>query len=512
MTKLTTILTDQLENNLNENLFKDENMQQWFTGQDIKDDVTALQKVFTDNKIGHGDQILVCMPNSAVFPAINQAAWNLGIIVHPISPSTPIAKLQEDRAKRLYPGMLLMPELAKAWTGSEWRTELLNLHTSPELHFVLDEDQLSKRDAADMTPVTDDDLGLIMNTSGTTGEPKRVGLTQSMLLNAAQHDALSNHMDEHDIAMVTMPMFHINAQVITTLATRVSGGKVLVTEKFSASRFWKQIHDNGVTWVSVVPTIVSFLLLNEKANAAYEELKDGINLRYVRSSSFALPEERKELFEKRFDTQIVEGYGMTESASQCTINPFDAPKIGSAGKAFGTDVAILADDKITHDANVKGEIVIRGDHVITRYMDPKRDAFKDGWFLTGDLGYFDEDAYLFVKGRKKEIISRGGEKVAPAAVENTLSELDFIEQLAVIGMPDDLYGEEVTAVLVSTTPGLNEADQRQTIFDYAKDHLAKFEAPTRVEFVREFPRNITGKVLRPKLRDQLLMAGEQNEA
>lgn len=363
-----------------------------------------------------------------------------------------------------------------------------------------------------MTPVTDDDLGLIMNTSGTTGEPKRVGLTQSMLLNAAQHDAVSNHMDEHDIAMVTMPMFHINAQVITTLATRVSGGKVLVTEKFSASRFWKQIHDNGVTWVSVVPTIVSFLLLNEKANAAYEELKDGINLRYVRSSSFALPEERKELFEKRFDTQIVEGYGMTESASQCTINPFDAPKIGSAGKAFGTDVAILADDKITHDANVKGEIVIRGDHVITHYMDPKRDAFKDGWFLTGDLGYFDEDAYLFVKGRKKEIISRGGEKVAPAAVENTLSELDFIEQLAVIGMPDDLYGEEVTAVLVSTTPGLNEADQRQAIFDYAKDHLAKFEAPTRVEFVREFPRNITGKVLRPKLRDQLLMAGEQNEA
>ncbi len=347
-----------------------------------------------------------------------------------------------------------------------------------------------------------------MNTSGTTGEPKRVGLTHEMLLNAAQNDAISNHMDENDVAMVTMPMFHINAQVMTTLSTRVSDGKVLVTQKFSASHFWQQVHDNHVTWVSVVPTIVSFLLLNETANAAYDALKDDIHLRYIRSSSFALPEDRLMAFQNRFGAQIIEGYGMTEASSQCTINPFDAPKIGSAGKPFGTELAILDDnDELTQEPNVMGEIAIRGNHVITHYMDPNPESFKDGWFLTGDLGYLDEDNYLFVKGRKKEIISRGGEKVAPAAVENTLNELDFIEQLAVIGMPDDLYGEEVTAVVVSTTPGLNEDDQRQAIFDYGKTHLAKFETPTRVEFLREFPRNITGKILRPQLRDQLMMAG-----
>jgi hypothetical protein len=311
--------------------------------------------------------------------------------------------------------------------------------------------------------------------------------------------------------MIMMPMFHINAQVMSTLSSRVANARILVTPKFSASRFWQQVADNHVTWVSVVPTIVSFLLLNEKANAAYGRLQSQINLRFVRSSSFALPEERLRAFQDRFHTLIIEGYGMTEASSQCTTNPHDAPKIGSAGLPFGTEVKILIADHFTDAPGALGEIAIKGDHVITHYLDDEKpESFKDGWFLTGDLGYFDEDGYLFVKGRKKEIISRGGEKVAPAHVESVLSELPFIEQQAVIGMPDDLYGEEVTAVLVSTTPGLNEAEQREEILAFGRSHLAKFEAPTRVEFVREFPRNTTGKILRPQLREQLLSVGAHN--
>jgi acyl-CoA synthetase (AMP-forming)/AMP-acid ligase II len=506
-TPLTTILTEQLQRHQTDPIIKDEAMNTWFTGADMQADIDVFQDAFKANNLGKGDQILVCLPNSAVFPVINQAAWELGIIVHPISPSTPTAKLHADYEAHGYPALFTTPELAADWSTDEWSVSHLDLLTSPHLTFLVNKE--AAKTEADTTPVSATDLGLVMNTSGTTGEPKRVGLTHEMLLNAAQNDAISNHMDENDVAMVTMPMFHINAQVMTTLSTRVSDGKVLVTQKFSASRFWKQVHDNHVTWVSVVPTIVSFLLLNEKANAAYDALKDGIHLRYIRSSSFALPEERLIAFQDRFGAPIIEGYGMTEASSQCTINPFDAPKIGSAGKPFGTDLCLLVDGELTNDHNVMGEIAVRGNHVITHYMDPNPDSFKDGWFLTGDLGYLDDDNYLFVKGRKKEIISRGGEKVAPAAVENTLNDLDFIEQLAVIGMPDDLYGEEVTAVVVSTTPGLNEAEQRQAIFDYATTHLAKFESPTRVEFLREFPRNITGKVLRPQLREQLLMVGEE---
>lgn len=504
MTTLTKLLSQQLKNNLNEPLIKDENLGTWFTGQDLQADVTRLRHAFVANKLGYGDQLLVCLPNSAVFPVINQAAWELGIIVHPISPSTPIAELRADWQERHYVGILLAPALAAELTEAPFAAATLHLHTVPELPFLVDTKQLAGRLLASTQVPQEDDLGLILNTSGTTGKPKRVGLTHAMLVNAAHNDIVSNHMTADDVAMITMPMFHINAQVMSTLSTRLAGGKILVTPKFSASKFWQQVKDNGVTWVSVVPTIITFLLLNDNANAVYRANAADIHLRYVRSSSFALPEDKLRAFQDNFDTLVIEGYGMTEAASQCTINPFDAPKIGSAGKAFGTDLSILVGGEFTTEPNVLGEIVIKGDHVITQYMDPNPDSFKDGWFLTGDLGYLDEDGYLFVKGRSKEIISRGGEKVAPEAVENVLNELDFIEQLSVIGMPDDLYGEEVTAVVISTTPGLNEAAQRQALFAYAQAHLAKYETPTRVEFVREFPRNTTGKVLRPQLRDQLL--------
>jgi len=307
-------------------------------------------------------------------------------------------------------------------------------------------------------------------------------------------------MTSNDTTMIVMPMFHINAQAISILSTRLSGGKIVVTEKFSASKFWNQVRDNGVTWVSVVPTIVNILLINQKSLAAYS---DDIKLRFVRCSSFALPLEKLTEFQTKFHTQILEGYGLTETASQCTINPFDKPKVGSAGKAFKTDVEIMNDGKIIHQANQIGEIVVRGDHVISSYLDPHPDSFKDGWFLTGDLGYLDEDNYLFVKGRKKDIINRGGEKVAPAQVENVISQLNFVKEVSVIATPDSLYGEAVTAVVI-TRGERSEELIRQKIMAHAKATLAKYEQPTRIFFVQDYPRNATGKVIRVKLREQVM--------
>ncbi len=507
MTALTTLLSNQLKNNPDRELIADVACARWFTGADLQHDVDTLQALFTDMNLGRHDTILVCLPNSAVFPVINQAAWNLGIIVHPVSPTTPVAGLQAAWQATHYPLMLTTADLAQAWSTPRFNQSQLPLNTAT-LHVVTDTTQLCHREVIDRTPVQEDDLGLILNTSGTTGKPKRVGLSHRLLLNAARHDAESNLMTEADTAMINMPMFHINAQVMSTLSSRVANARIVVTPKFSASHFWQQVADYHVTWVSVVPTIISFLLLNEKANASYGRLQAKIHLRFVRSSSFALPEERLRTFQERFHTLVIEGYGMTEASSQCTTNPHDAPKIGSAGLPFGTDVKLLIGDHFTAAPGALGEIAIRGDHVITHYLDDEKpESFKDGWFLTGDLGYFDEDGYLFVKGRKKEIISRGGEKVAPAHVESVLSELPFVEQLAVIGMPDALYGEEVTAVLVSTTPGRDEATQRAALLEYGRSHLAKFEAPTRVAFIKAFPLNTTGKILRPQLREQLLTVG-----
>lgn len=497
MSKITNQLNKQLENNMTENIIKDETENRWFTGYEIADDVRMLREELLELHVGLGDAVLVCLPNTAAYPVISQALWEVGAVMHPIAATTPEVELQQELNDHDYVATIVGQELVDAALDDHLAiVTALHLQTFSLLHIIRDR-KLMGNDAA--IP-GEDDLALIMNTSGTTGKPKRVGLTHRILLNGVKHDIESHKMTALDTTMVVMPMFHINAQAVAILSTRLSGGKIVVTDKFSASKFWNQVRDNGVTWVSVVPTIINILLINQKANESYS---NDIKLRFVRCSSFALPLDKLTAFQTRFQTQILEGYGMTETASQCTINPFDAPKVGSAGKAFETDVAIMVDDMVTRRANVIGEIVVRGDHVISEYLEPHPDSFQDGWFLTGDLGYLDSEGYLFVEGRKKDIINHGGEKVAPAQVENSLSQLNFIKEVSVIGTPDTLYGEAVTAVIISNGEQ-DENLERQKIIAHAQATLTNYEQPTRIFFVDDYPRNATGKVIRLKLREQVM--------
>lgn len=497
MSKITNQLNKQLENNMNQLIIKDEASQRWFKGYEIADDVRSLREEFLELHIGYGDVVLVCLPNTAAYPVITQALWEVGAVMHPIAATTPELELQQELNEHDYVASIVGQELVNAVLDDHLAiVTALHLQTYPLLHIIRDRNLMGH----DARIPDEDDLALIMNTSGTTGKPKRVGLTHRLLLNGVEHDIESHQMTALDTTMVVMPMFHINAQAVSILSTRLSGGKIVITDKFSASKFWNQVRDNNVTWVSVVPTIINILLINQRANASY---RDDIKLRFVRCSSFALPLDKLTAFQTRFHTQILEGYGMTETASQCTINPFNAPKVGSAGKAYETEVEIMNDGKLERSANKIGEIVVRGDHVISDYLDPHPDSFKNGWFLTGDIGYLDNDGYLFVKGRKKDIINHGGEKVAPAQVENVLSQLNFVKEVSVIGTPDTLYGEAVTAVVISHGRQ-SETLERQKIIAHAKATLAKYEQPTRIFFVDDYPRNATGKAIRLKLREQIM--------
>lgn len=497
MSKITNQLNKQLANNMNNEIIKDETMNRWYKGFEIADDVRMIREELLDLHVGLGDAVLVCLPNTAAYPALTQAIWEVGAIMHPIAATTPELELQQELAEHDYVASIVGQELVDAVLDDRLAiVTALHLQTFPLLHIIRDRKLMGN----DPAVPGEDDLALIMNTSGTTGKPKRVGLTHRLLLNGVEHDIESHKMTALDTTLVIMPMFHINAQAVSILSTRLSGGKIVIANKFSASKFWDQVRTNHVTWVSVVPTIVNILLINQKANESYS---DDIKLRFVRCSSFALPLDKLTAFQTRFHTQILEGYGMTETASQCTINPFDAPKVGSAGKAFKTDVAIMVNDQVINEANQIGEIVVRGDHVINDYMDPHPDSFHDGWFLTGDLGYLDEDGYLFVEGRKKDIINHGGEKVAPIQVENSLSQLNFVKEVSVIGTPDTLYGEAVTAVVISKGQQ-DEELERQKIVAHAKETLANYEQPTRIFFVQDYPRNATGKVIRLKLREQVM--------
>lgn len=497
MSEITNQLNKQLRNNMNQEMIKDEKRNRWYQGFELADDVRMLREEFLDLHIGFGDVVLVCLPNTAAYPLITQALWEVGAVMHPVAATTPEKELQQELNEHDYVASIVGQTLVDAALDDRVAiVSALHLQTYSLLHIIRDR-SLMGHDAK--TP-DEDDLALIMNTSGTTGKPKRVGLTHRILLNGVKHDIESHKMTSEDTSLLVMPMFHINAQAVVILATRLSGGKLVIAEKFSASKFWNQVKENNVTWVSVVPTIVNILLINQKANENYS---DDIRLRFVRCSSFALPLDKLTAFQTRFHTRILEGYGMTETASQCTINPFDAPKVGSAGKPFETDLGIMIDDQITKRPQQIGEIVVRGDHVISDYLDPHPESFKNGWFLTGDLGYLDEDGYLFVKGRKKDIINYGGEKVAPAQVENVLSQLNFVKEVSVIGTPDTLYGEAVTAVVISNGEQ-DEELERQKIMAHAKATLANYERPTRIFFVKDYPRNATGKVIRLKLRQQVM--------
>lgn len=449
MTKLTTALSEQLLNNPTQPLIKSVDDTNWLTKSEFRTDVTRMISALTNAKIGYRDQILVCLNNTSAYPELLQACWALGVVVHPVAATTPAAQLFTEWQEQDYAAMMIEPDLApELLVKLPLNATDLLLASSQNCQLLVATDKLVTRNLAPLHNIDEDDLALILSTSGTTGKPKRVGLSHAMLFNSATHIIESQQLTSADTTLITMPMFHINAQVISILATRLSNGRIVVATKFSASHFWQQVADNQVTWASVVPTIISILLLNQSANEQYQQYAEFLKLRFVRSASFALPEDKFQAFEHRFNIQILEGYGLTETASLCAVNPFAAPKIGSVGQPCHTEIALLIDDQLTQQPFQVGEIALQGDHVIHDYLEPHPDSFKDGWFLTGDLGYFDHDGYLFIKGRIKEMISRGGEKVAPVTVENELVRLDFIEQVAVIGLPDDIYGEAVTAVVI----------------------------------------------------------------
>lgn len=500
MTKLTTDLTTHLKQNADRQIVRDLTVNRWFTGQDLLDEIAHIKGILTAANFGRDDVVLMALPNTAAFLPINQALWQLGATAHPIAGVTPAGEVLEDYRSHNYAGVIVTSEQAEAFADEDnLIAHPLDLATNPDLQLLFRADLEAGRPAEP----TEESFGWIMNTSGTTGKPKQVGLTHDMMRRAAQYDLESHQLTAEDTVLIVMPMFHINAQELIINSTLLSDGKLIIAPKFSASRFWTWINEYNAAWSSVVPTIVTMLLKNEKSRLAFNP---DHNLRFIRCASAMLPVQRHEEFVKAFKVPILEGWGMTESCSQCTLNPLDNIKVGSVGKPYATEVAVYVDGHYTTVPGIKGELAIRGDHVIKGYLDKNRNQdFYDGWFHTGDLGYFDNEGYLWLAGRLKHIINHGGEKVSPIIVENLLAELPFVDNVAVVGTPDDLYGEAVTAAIIANDryAGNEEAMKRQ-ITELAEARLPKYRRPTKVFFVDHFPLNATNKIMREALSAQLV--------
>jgi acyl-CoA synthetase (AMP-forming)/AMP-acid ligase II len=353
-----------------------------------------------------------------------------------------------------------------------------------------------------------DDPALILYTSGTTGQPKGVVLTHGNLLVNAQYVSTAHHLTCDDKALCVLPLFHINGFVVTLLTPLLSGGSVIMPQRFQAEHFWQWVHDFQVTWFSAVPTIFSILLSHQEPPRDFP-----VSLRFARSASSPLPVAVLEEFEQRHRIPVIETYGISEAAGQVTANPIPPlqRKPGSAGVPVGNELRVVDEQERPLQPGDVGEVIIRGINIFEGYLDnPSADheALRNSWFHTGDLGFLDQDGYLFLTGRKKEQINRSGEKISLREVEEVIHRLPEVESVGVVGIPHQLYGEEVAA-FITLRPGRKLDPER--IREFCRIYLAGFKVPREILFIDELPKGPSGKIQRRRLVDIYQQVTSQQE-
>jgi len=347
-----------------------------------------------------------------------------------------------------------------------------------------------------------EDTALVLHTSGTTSRPKIVPLSHANICASGHNVAKTLALGPSDRCLNVMPLFHIHGLIAAVMASLTAGGSIVCTPGFDPEQFFDWLDTFEPTWYTAVPTIHQAVLARAPEN---RDIISRRPLRFVRSSSASLPKPVMEELESVFQTQVIEAYGMTEAAHQMTSNPLApaARKPGSVGVAAGPDVAIMNEaGDLLPDGEI-GEVVIAGPNVTHGYQNnPKANegAFTNGWFRTGDQGRFDEDRYLFLTGRLKEIINRGGEKIAPREVDDVLAEHPAIAQAVTFAVPHPSLGEDVAAAVV-LRDGANVADGEIRAFAGAK--LADFKVPRQVVILDKIPKGPTGKLQRIGLADKL---------
>jgi acyl-CoA synthetase (AMP-forming)/AMP-acid ligase II/acyl carrier protein len=352
------------------------------------------------------------------------------------------------------------------------------------------------------------DVALILFTSGTTSQPKMVPLTHGNLLASAGNIAATLELSPQDRCLNIMPLFHIHGLVGGLLAPLVSGGSVVCPQGFSAEGFFACLEQFRPTWYTAVPAIHQAVLAAAQNHA---EIIRRTPLRFIRSSSSALPARVMAELETVFGAPVIESYGMTEASHQIASNPLPPAtrKPGSVGKPAGAEIVIMNDAGELQPTGSVAEVAIRGENVMRGYADSadaNGAAFTRGWFRTGDQGYLDDEGYLFLTGRIKELINRGGEKISPREIDEVLLTHPAVEQAVTYAMPHPTLGEEVAAAVVLRPQMQTTAHE---IAEYSGMRLAESKLPKQILIVSEIPRSATGKLQRSRLAE--LFAGQHQD-
>ncbi|KAI2625853.1 acetyl-CoA synthetase-like protein [Hypoxylon sp. NC1633] len=337
-----------------------------------------------------------------------------------------------------------------------------------------------------------DDVALVLHTSGTTSRPKVVPLTHRNLTRTMRNIQSTYQLTAQDRTMLVMPLFHVHGLLCALLAPLYSGGSMVVPTKFSASDFWRDFTAHGANWYTAVPTIHQILLRNPAPSPLPK-------IRFIRSCSSPLSPTVFHQLEETFKAPVLEAYAMTEAAHQMTSNPLPPGKRkpGTVGLGQGVQVKILNDAGDEVPQGNEGEICILGENVTKGYLNnptANASAFaKGGFFRTGDQGKKDEDGYIIITGRIKELINKGGEKISPIELDNVLTRHPSVSEAVSFAIPDDLYGQDIgVAVVLKTGAKLGKDDLRAWI----NEKLAKFKVPKKVYFTEIMPKTATGKIQR----------------
>ena len=444
-----------------------------------------------------GDTVSVVMPNGLQTLRLLLGAMHGGLCVNPVN------LLSQPEQMRY---VLAHSDCRVVCVAPEWEARvraMLDGIGRPVEVLVAGPDADALPGEAQATPVHEvappaaGDVALLMYTSGTTGMPKGVMLTQGNLAANAHAISAEHALQPADRVLAVLPLYHINAFAVTMLAPLAHGGSLAMPPKFSAGRFWEQASGTQCSWINVVPTMISYLLEGEEPPPAQTAA-----IRFCRSASAALPPEHHRAFEQKFGIGIVETMGLTETAAPSFSNPLDPAlrKLGSVGRASGCEARVIDAALAEVPDGTTGELAIRGPNVMRGYYkneEATRASFTpDGWLRTGDLGHRDADGFFFVTGRIKELIIKGGENIAPREIDEALLRHPAVLEAAAVGVPDRHYGQEIGVCIVLRDGCACTEDELRA---FSTEVLGRYKAPGHYRFVTDLPRGPSGKVQRLKL-------------
>ena len=442
---------------------------------------TALEEA----GIPPGARVLIDVENPVHFCAAYLGVIAAGRCAVPVNPQAPVAELART-VHAVRPAVMIGDRADRVLSSGV-----------PPLRPVRDDDRragTARRPARNAGPGS-----VLLLTSGATGAPKAVELTEDRLLHVARAVARHNRLTRDDRGFSPLPLFHINAQVVALLASLEAGAALLVSRRFRRHGFWEDAAARDVTWINAVPAILTIL-------TAQPVPVRPPRLRFIRSASAPLPVAVRRRIEIRAGVPVVESYGMTEAASQITATPLDgSAPAGSCGRPAGAEAEVRDSAGCRPPAGTTGQIWIRGAGVIDGYADGRaRERFDSaGWLNTGDLGYLDDAGFLFLTGRSDDVINRGGELLYPREIEETLIADPAVRDAVVVGRADPILGQvPVAYVIPADDPGTAEGLQHLLDMLGARcaAELSRFKRPEAIYVVEDLPRAATGKVQRYRLR------------